>query len=62
MEQYRSSLFLKVFMHERKLVGDKGGCLFASLGHSFENWSAEAFLEEREAGSNLSRWQRKQVI
>ena len=67
---YRFWFFLQGFYYAWKEVrGDKGGCLFASLdGSSLVTilfWKLVRscfFVEEREAGSNLSRWQRKQVI
>ena len=49
------------------MLGDKGGCLFASLDVVFGQQLLKigqklVFCPFLEAGSNLSRWQRKQVI
>ena len=57
----------KVFMHEGREMSDKGGCLFASLDVVFGQQLLKigqklVFCPFLEAGSNLSRWQRKQVI
>ena len=65
---YRFWFFLQGFYYAWKEVrGDKGGCLFASLDVVFGQQLLKigqklVFCPFLEAGSNLSRWQRKQVI